>query len=132
MTPTPSNSLDPRPDTPVKIAVVLCWLWGVFLAASALAILIPLLRLGRPLLVPGVMLVLVVVFCWIGTGLFRMRKWAAIAVTIVASLQILALVALHAPVRLPGIVVMVALLILVRISWSRFDAGSTAVDSTKG
>ena len=122
MTPIPPNSLDPRPDTPVKIAVVLCWLWGVYLAASAVAILIPLLRLGRPLLVPGVMVVLGVVFCGIGTGLFRMQKWAANAVTIVASLQILGLVALHAPVRLPGVVVMAALLILVRISWSRFDA----------
>ena len=131
MTPIPSNSLDPRPDTLVKLAVVLCWVWGMFLAASTVAILIPLLRLGRPLLVPGVMAVLGVVFCGVGTGLFRMRKWAANAVTIVASLQILALVALHAPVRLPGIVVMAALLILVRISWSSFDARITAVDSTK-
>ena len=132
MTPSPPDSPDPRPDTPVKIAAVLCWLWGVFLAASAVAILIPLLRLGRPLLMPAVMAALAVVFCGIGTGLFRMRKWAANAVTVVAAVQILGLVALHAPVLPVGIAVMAALLILVRISWAKFDTRITAGDSTKG
>ncbi|MFO1490775.1 MAG: hypothetical protein U1F87_07675 [Kiritimatiellia bacterium] len=75
---------------------------------------------------PLVMATLGVVFCGLGTGLFRMRKWAANAVTIVASLQILGLVALHAPVLPVGIAVMVALLILVRISWAKFDAKITA------
>ncbi|MFO1530230.1 MAG: hypothetical protein U1F77_11005 [Kiritimatiellia bacterium] len=91
-----------------------------------MAILIPLLRVWATLVVPLVMATLKLVFCGLGTGLFRMRKWAANAVTIVASLQILGLVALHAPVLPVGIAVMVALLILVRISWAKFDAKITA------
>ena len=110
------------PSTGLLIASTLCWLWGVIVGFSGVALLIPAMAVrgmgGGPLMFGVAVCVLAVAYCVAGYMLRRARLVGGwIAIVAASLLSMLQLLTTGARALSIGLLVNVALITLVVINW---------------
>ena len=101
----------------LSIASTLAWIWGILMLFSAIAIGIPAISMGNSLGFPILMLVIGGLYCFSGYGLRKKRRIAGVVALVVSGLVLILNIISPARVSLLAILVNLAIIILVLISW---------------
>jgi len=104
----------------LRVASILSWFWGILLLISSVALGIPMVSRGSPLVFPLLLVVLGILFCVAGNGVRKQRqysRWLAVACSIASSVLLLLLRVSISPV---GLVICLVITILVVINWKVF------------
>jgi hypothetical protein len=101
----------------IRIASILCWLWGVLLLISAAAIGIPLISKGQNPVFPLMLGLMGILFCISGHGMRKGRgysRWLALVSSIGSSAM---LIMVRFPISPAGLVICAVIVILVAMNW---------------
>lgn len=101
----------------LSIASTLAWIWGILMLFSAIAIGIPAISMGNSLGFPILMLVIGGLYCFSGYGLRKKRRIAGVVALVVSGLVLILNIISPARVSLLAILLNLAIIILVLISW---------------
>lgn len=101
----------------LSVASTLAWIWGILMLFSAIAIGIPAISMGKSLGFPILMLVIGGLYCFSGYGLRKKRRVAGVVALIIAGLILILNIIFPVRVSLLVILVNLAIIILVLISW---------------
>ena len=101
----------------LSIASTLAWIWGILTLFSAVAIGVPAISMGKSVGFPILMLVIGGLYCFSGYGLRKKRRIAGAVVLVVSGLVLILNIISPARVSLLAILVNLAIIILVLISW---------------
>ena len=101
----------------LSIASTLAWIWGILMLFSAVAIGVPAISMGKSVGFPILMLVIGGLYCFSGYGLRKKRRIAEVVALVVSGLVLILNIISPARVSLLAILVNLAIIILVLISW---------------
>lgn len=99
------------------IASTLAWIWGILMLFTAIAFGIPAISMGATLVGPILMLVTAGLYCFSGYGLRKKRRIAGVVALVVPGLTLIVHVIFPVRISLLAILVNLAIIILVLISW---------------
>ena len=101
----------------LSIASTLAWIWGILTLFSAIAIGVPAISIGKNVGFPILMLVIGGLYCFSGYGLRKKRRLAGTVALVVSGVVLILNIISPARVSLLAILVNLAIIILVLISW---------------
>lgn len=103
----------------LSIASTLAWIWGILMLFSAIVIGVPAISMGKSLGFPILMLVIGGLYCFSGYGLRKKRRAAGMVALVVSGLVLILNMIFPTRVSLLAILVNLAIIILVLISWKQ-------------
>ncbi len=101
----------------LSIASTLAWIWGILTLFSAVAIGIPAISMGKSVGFPLLMLAIGGLYCFGGYWLRKKRRIAGVVALIVPGIVLILNIISPARVSLLAILVNLAIIILVLVSW---------------
>jgi hypothetical protein len=104
----------------LKIASTLSWFWGILLLVSSIALGMPMVLQGGPLVLPMLLVVLAILFCVAGHGVRKQRlyaSWLAVLSSVASCILLLLLRFQISPI---GILIGLVVTILVIRNWKSF------------
>jgi len=101
----------------LSIASTLAWILGILMLFTAIALGVPAISMGLPLIGPILMLVFSGLYCFSGYGLRKERRIAGVVALVVSGITLIFHVIF--PVRISPLAILVnlAIIILVLINW---------------
>lgn len=101
----------------LSVASTLAWVWGILMLLASIAIGIPAIFMSEN---PGLLILMLVIgglYCFSGYGLRKKRRVAGVVALIIAGLILILNIIFPVRVSLLVILVNLAIIILVLISW---------------